>query len=123
MIKIFPATLLSIIILQSVLFHNQLMSTKKQISTMYQFFTVNEEIPEKVSDKTDVDSCFYHNILGISQSHYRIIRVDKRSYETSFALEVIHLCDSKLQPWYSLKEDASISKKHWASTWLFWLFS
>ena len=62
-------------------------------------------------DETDVDSYFYHNILDISQSHHRIVRVSKGSNKKTFALKVFHFCDSKLQQRFILKEEASISKK------------
>ena len=67
----FTATLL--FILQSVLIYNQLMSTKKQISSLCKLYSVYEEKPEEFLDQTDVDSDFYHNISDISQSHHRII--------------------------------------------------
>ena len=62
-------------------------------------------------DETDVDSYFYHNILDISQSHHRIVRVSKGSNKKSFAFKVFHFCDSKLQQRFILKEEVSISKK------------
>ena len=34
------------------------MSTKKQISSLCKLYSVYEEIPEKILDKTDVDSYF-----------------------------------------------------------------
>ena len=55
------------------------MSTKKQISSLCKVYSVYEEIPEDFLDATDVDSYFYHNILDISQSHNRIVRVSKGS--------------------------------------------
>ena len=62
-------------------------------------------------DETDVDSYFYHNILDISQSHHRKVRVSKGSDKLSFAFKVFHFCDSKLQQRFILKEEVSISKK------------
>ena len=58
-----------------------------------------------------MDSYFSHNIWDISQSHYRIVRVNKGSNKTSFAFKVFHFCDSKLQQRFILKEEVSISKK------------
>ena len=104
----FIATLL--FILQSVFIYNQLMSTKKQISSLCKLYSVYEEIPEEFLDETDVDSYFYHNILDISQSHNRIVRVSKGSNQKSFAFKVFHFCDSKLQQRFILKEEVSISK-------------
>ena len=86
------------------------MSTKKQISSLCKLHAIYEEIPEEFLDETDVDIYFFHNILDISQSHNRIVRVSKRSNKKSFAFKVFHFCDSKLQQRLILKEDVSISK-------------
>ena len=86
------------------------MSTKKQLSSLCKFSSIYEEIPEEFLDKTDVDSYFYHNILDISQSHHRKVRVSKGSNKKSFAFKVFHFCDSKLQQRFILKEEVSISK-------------
>ena len=61
-------------------------------------------------DETDVDSYFYYNILDISQSHHRIVRVSKGSNKKSFAFKVFQFCDSKLQQRFILKEKISASK-------------
>ena len=87
------------------------MSTKKQISSLCKLYSVYEEIPEELLDETDVDSYLYHNILDISQSHHRIVRVSKGSNKKSFAFKVFHFCDSKLQQRFVHKEEVSISKK------------
>ena len=73
------------------------MSTKKQISTLCKNYSVYEEIPEEFLVETDVDSYGYHNILGTSQSHHRIVRVSKGFNKMSFAFKVFRFCDSKLQ--------------------------
>ena len=86
------------------------MSTKKPISSLCKLYSVYEEIPEEVLDKTDVDNYFFHNILDISQSHNRIVRVSKGSNKKSFAFKVFHFCDSKLQHRFIPKEEVSISK-------------
>ena len=104
----FTATLL--FVLQSVFNYNQLISTKKQISSLCKLYSVYEEIPEEFLDETDVDSYFYHNILDISQSHNRKVRVSKGSNKKSFAFKVFHFWDSKLQQRFILKEEVSISK-------------
>ena len=106
-----PSQLYTIIVLQSVFLYNQLMSTKKHISSLCKLNSVYEEIPEEILDKADVDSYFYHNILDISQSHHRIVRVSKGSKKRSFAFKVFHFCNSKLQQRLILKEEVSISKK------------
>ena len=87
------------------------MSTKKQISSLCKLYSVYKEKLEEFLDETDVDSYFYHNILDISQSHHRIVRVSKGSKKNSFAFKLFHFCDSKLQQPFILKEDVSISKK------------
>ena len=101
---------LLIFILQTVLINNQSMSTRKQNSTSCKLCSVYEEIPEEFLDETDVDSCFFHNILDISQSQNRIVRVSKGFNKISFAFKVFHFCDSKLQQRLILKEEVSISK-------------
>ena len=98
-------------ILTSVLFYNQSISTKKQISSLCKLYSIYEEIPEEFLYETDVDSYFYHNILDISQSHHRIVRVSKGSIKKSFAFKVFQFCDSKLQQRFILKGEVSISQK------------
>ena len=99
------------LVLQSVLFYIQLMSTKKQISNLCKLCSVYQEIPEIFSDETDVSSYFCHNILDISQSHHRIVRVSKGTNKKSSAFKVFHFCDSFLQQRFILREEISISKK------------
>ena len=81
-----------------------------QNSSLCNFYSVYEAIPEEFLDETDVDSYFFHNILDISQSHNWIVRVSKGSNKKSFAFKVFHFCDSKLQQRFILKEEVSISK-------------
>ena len=87
------------------------MSTKKQISSLCKLYSIYDEKPEKFLDETDVNSYLYHNILDISQSHHRIVRVSKGSNKKTFAFKVFCFCDSKLQQRFILKEEVSISKK------------
>ena len=87
------------------------MITKKQISSLCKLYSKCEEIPENCLDETDVDSYFYHNILDFSQSHNRIVRVSKGSNKMSFAFKVFQFFESKLQQWFILKEEVSVSKK------------
>ena len=87
------------------------MPTEKQISSLCKLYSVNEETPEEFSDKTDVDSYFYHKILDFSQSHNRIVRVSKGSNKKSFAFKVFQFCDSRLQQRFILNEEVSFSKK------------
>ena len=87
------------------------MSTKKRISILCKLNSVYEELPADFLDETDVDSNFYHNILDISQSHHRIVRVSRGSNKKFFAFRVFYFCDSKLQQQLNLKEEVSISEK------------
>ena len=66
------------------------MSTKKQFSSFCKLYSAYEEIPEEIMDETDVDSYFYRNILDISQSHHRVVRVSRGSNKKSFAFKVFH---------------------------------
>ena len=86
------------------------MSTKKQISSLCKLYSVYEDVPKEFLDETDVDSYFFYNILVISQSHNRIVRVSKGSNKKSFAFKIFHFCDSKLQHRFILKEQVSLSK-------------
>ena len=87
------------------------MSTKKQISSLCKLYSVYPELPEDFLDETDVDSCFCHNFLNISQSHHRIVRVSQGSNKKSFEFKMFRFCDSKLQQRFILNEEVSISKK------------
>ena len=104
------SALLLFFILHSVPINNQSMSTKRQISSLCKLYSIYEEKPEEFSDETEVDSYFFHNILDISQSHIRIVRVSKGSNKKSFAFKLFHFCHSKLQQRFILKEEVSISK-------------
>ena len=86
------------------------MSTEKQISSLCKLYSIYEEIPEEFLDETDVDGYLFYDILDISQSHNRIVRVRKGSNKKSFAFKFFHFCDSKLQQRFILKEEVSISK-------------
>ena len=88
------------------------MSTKKkQFSSFYKLYSVYEDLPEVFLDETDVDIYFCHNILDISQSHHRIIRVIKGSNKQYFGFKVFLYCHSKLQQRFTLQEEVSIFKK------------
>ena len=98
-------------ILESVSIYIQLMSSKKQISSLCKLYSVYEEIPEEFLDETDVDCYFYHNILDISKAHHRIVRVSKGSNKKSFEFKVFQFCNSKLHQRFFLEEEISISEK------------
>ena len=84
-------------ILETVLINIQSVSNKKQFSSLWKLHSIYDEMPEELLDETDVDSYFFHNILDISESHNRKVRVSKRSNKKSFAFKVFHFFDSKLQ--------------------------
>ena len=88
------------------------MSTKKHISSLCKLYSVYEEKREEYLDETDVDGYFYHNILDISQSHHRIVRVSKGSNKKSFSFKVFQFCDSKLQQRFIFKEEVNLSQKN-----------
>ena len=52
---------------------------KSKFPACFLLYSVYEETPEGILDETDVESHFYHNILDISQSHHRIVRISKGS--------------------------------------------
>ena len=55
------------------------MSVKKQIPSFSKLYTIYEEVPESFLDATDVDSCFYHNILDIDLIDNQIVQVSRGS--------------------------------------------
>ena len=87
------------------------MPTKKYISSLCKLYSVYEGKPKEFLDETDGNSYFYHNILDISQSNHRTVRVSKGSNKKSFAFKVFHFCYSKLQQQFIFKEEVSILKK------------
>ena len=88
------------------------MSTKKQISSLSKLYSVYEEMPEEFLDETDVDKYFYHNILDISQSHHRIVRVSKGSNKKSFAFKVSFLAFKVTAAIYSQGKSQHFQKRH-----------
>ena len=62
-------------------------------------------------NETDVDSFFYHNILDISQSQHRIVRVKRGSNKKTIAIKLFQFCDLKPQQRYILQEEVNISKR------------
>ena len=86
------------------------MFVKKQSPSLSKLFSFHEKLPEEFFNETDVDSYFYHNILGISQSQYGIVRVSRGSNKKWFAIKVLQFCDLKTQQRYVM-----FSKKKWIS--------
>ena len=87
------------------------MSGKQQIPSSCKLYSFYEEIPEEILDETDVDSCFFHNILDISQSQHRIVWVSRCSNKKSFVIKLFRFCDLKTQQRYILQEEVNISKR------------
>ena len=81
------------------------------MQTLFIFYSFYEEIPEEFLEETDVDSNFYYNILDISQSQHRIVRVSRGSKKKSFAMKLFQFCDLKTQQRYILQEEVNISKR------------
>ena len=104
-------------ILQYVLFHNQLMSTKKQIFSLCKFYSVYKEKPEKFLEGTNVDSYFYNNFLDISQFYHRIVRVSKGSNKNFFCIENVSFLRFKVTAAiYSQGRNQLFLKGNWVST-------
>ena len=91
------------------------MSVKKQISSLGKLYTIYEEVPEKFLDETDVDSCFYHNILDIALIDNRIVQVSKVSNKKLFAFKLFQFCNLKNQQRFILEEEVSVSLKELAA--------
>ena len=82
-----------------------------QISSLFKFYSFYEEIPEEFLDETDVDSFFYHNILNISVSRLRIVRVSRGSNKKSLAIKLVLFWNMKTQQRYIRQEKVNISKR------------
>ena len=87
---------------------------KKQIPSLGKLHTIYEEVPESFLDETDVDSCFYHNILDIALIDNRIVRVSECSNKKIFAFKLFQFCHLKNQQRFILKEKVSVSLKELA---------
>ena len=90
------------------------MSTKKQIFGLCKFYSVYEEIPEESFDWTDVDSFFYHNILDLSQSHHRLVRVSKGSKKTLLISKCFSFAIQK-RNWVSSRHFGRVSQSSWSN--------
>ena len=87
------------------------MSVKKQIPSLCKLYPIYEELLEEFLDETGVDSYFYHNILDVSQSQHRIVRVSRGSNKNSFAIKLFQFCDLKTPQPYILEEEMKISRR------------
>ena len=75
---------------------------------MCKLYSPYEEIPEELSDETDVDRYFNHRISDNSQSQHRIVRVDKGSKKT-FAFRLFQFCDIMAHPQYIFQEEVEVN--------------
>ena len=94
----------------------QFMSVKQQLPSLSLLYSVYEDVPEQTLDEADVDSYFYHNILDVTKTDNRLVRVSKGSNKNLFAIKVFKFCDLKAQQRFFLDEEISITKKELAAT-------
>ena len=88
-----------------------MISVKKQFPSLSELYSFYEEIPEESLDEANVYSCFYHNIVDISQFQHRIVLVSRGSNKKSFAINLFLLHDLKTQQCYILQGELNISKR------------
>ena len=62
-------------------------------------------------DEADVDSYFYYNILDVTKTDNRLVRVSNGSNENLFAIKFFKFCDLKAQQRFFLDEEISITQK------------
>ena len=87
------------------------MSVKQQLPSLSLLCSIYEVVPEQTLDEADVDSYFYRNILDVTKTDNRLVRVGKGSNENLFAIKVFKFCDLKAQQRFLLDEEISITKK------------
>ena len=87
------------------------MSVKHQLPSLSLLYSIYEDVPEQTLDEADVDSYFYRNILDITKTDNRLVRVSKGSNKNLFAIKVFKFCDLKAQQRFFLDEEISITKK------------
>ena len=91
------------------------MSVKQQLPSLSLLYSIYEDVPEQTLDEADVDSYFYHNILDVTKTDNRLVRVSKGSNKNLFAIKVFKFCDLKAQQRFFLDEEISITKKELAA--------
>ena len=74
-------------------------------------YTIYEEVPESLLDKTDVERYFCHNILNIALIDNRTLRVSKESNKKHFAFKLFQFCNLKNQQRFIPEKEVSISLK------------
>ena len=78
-------------------------------------YSIYEEVPESLSDGTNVGSYFYHNILDLALIDNRIVRVSKGSNKKIFAFKLFQFCNLKNQQRIILEDEVSVSFKELAA--------
>ena len=73
------------------------MSVKHQLPSLSLLYSIYEDVPEQTLDEADVDSYFYRNILDITNTENRLVRVSKGSNKNLFAIKVFKFCDLNAQ--------------------------
>ena len=91
----------------------QFMSVKQQLPSLSLLFSIYEDVPEQT---LDVDSYFYNNILDVTKTDNRLVRVSKGTNKNLFAIKVFKFCDLEAQQRFFLDEENSITKKKLAAT-------
>ena len=86
------------------------MSVKQQVLSLSLLYSIYEVVPEQTLDEADVDSYFYHNILDVTKTDNRLVRVSKGSNKNLFAIKVLKFCDLKSQQRFFLDKGFSITK-------------
>ena len=87
------------------------MSVKQQFLSLSLLYSIYEDVPEQTLDEADVDSYFYHNILDVTKTANRLVRVSKGCNKNLFAIKVLNFCDLKAQQRFFHDEEISITKK------------
>ena len=91
------------------------MSIKQQLLSISLLYSIYEDVPEQTLDEADVDSYFYHNILDVTKTDNRLVRVSKGSNKSLCAIKVFKFCELKAQQRFFLDKEISITKKELAA--------
>ena len=91
------------------------MSVEQQLPCLSLLYSTYEDVPKQTLDKADVDSYFSHNILDVTKTENRLLRVSKGSNKNLFAIKVFIFCHLKAQHGFFLDEGISITKKELAA--------
>ena len=87
------------------------MSLKEKIPSLWNFYSVYEEITQAFLDETDVYSYFYHSVFDNSQAQHRIVRNSRGSNKKSFSIKLFQFCDLKTHQRYIIQGEVNIFKR------------